>query len=102
MGLALHISIAVLEGLFGLKSPFIRTPKFNIRHSKDQLRKNIYIKKNMSPGTLLEGLRSRYVAGGIMAGIYLGDLGLMLFHIMLCLGFAIVFYQSVKTVKYAS
>jgi cellulose synthase/poly-beta-1,6-N-acetylglucosamine synthase-like glycosyltransferase len=102
MGLSLHNSIAVLEGLFGLKSAFVRTPKFNIRHSKDHLRKNIYISRHTPASTWLEGLLSLYFAFGIAAGVYLGDPGLMIFHIMLSLGFAFVFFQSVKTVKYAS
>ena len=102
MGLSLHNTMAVLEGFFGFKSPFVRTPKFDIRHSKDHLRKNIYIKTRVSSSTWLEGLLSLYFAFGIAAGIYLGDLGLMVFHIMLCLGFASVFYQSVKTIKYVA
>jgi len=101
MGLSLHNTIAVLEGFFGFKSPFVRTPKFDIRHSKDHLRKNIYIENKVSVSTWLEGLLSLYFAFGILAGIYLGDLGLVIFHMMLCMGFASVFYQSVKTVKYA-
>ncbi len=101
MGLSLHNAIAVLEGFFGFKSPFIRTPKFNIRHSQDQLRKNIYMAKKLSLSTLMEGLLSLYFAFGIAAGIYLWDLGLIIFHIMLALGFALVFYQSVKPVSYA-
>jgi len=101
MGLSLHNSIAVLEGLFGFKSTFVRTPKFNIRHSKDLLRKNIYIDRCTSLSTWLEGVLCLYFAFGIVAGLWLGDPGLLVFHIMLCLGFAIVFYQSVKTVKYA-
>jgi len=102
MGLSLHNSIAVLEGLFGFKSPFVRTPKFNIRHSQDQLRENVYIRHKIPFSTWVEGLLSLYFAFGILAGILLGDPGLMIFHIMMCLGFAIVFIQSVKTVKYAA
>ncbi len=102
MGLSLHNTIAVLEGFFGFKSPFVRTPKFGIRHSNDHLRKNIYINHQITFSTWLEGLLSLYFAFGIIAGIYLGDLGLLVFHVMFCLGFASVFYQTVKTVKYAS
>ena len=102
MGLSLHNSIAVLEGLFGFKSPFIRTPKFNIRHSKDVLRENEYIQRKIPATTWFEGLLCLYFAFGVAAGIFLGDLGLLIFHVMLCLGFATVFYQSVKTNTYAS
>ncbi len=102
MGLSLHNSIAVLEGLFGFKSPFVRTPKFDIRHSNDQLRQNIYIGRKISGSTWMEGLLSLYFAFGVISGLLLKDAGLLIFHVMLCLGFAIVFYQSVKTVKYAT
>ena len=101
MGLSLHNSIAVLEGLFGFKSPFVRTPKFDIRHSNDQLRRNVYIRRQVNGSTWMEGILSLYFAFGIAAGIYLGDFGLLIFHIMLCLGFATVFLQSVKRVSYA-
>ncbi|GJM30485.1 MAG: glucosyltransferase [Cyclobacteriaceae bacterium] len=102
MGLSLHNSVAVMEGFFGFKSPFVRTPKFNIRHSKDSLRKNVYVNRQISCLTWVEGLLSLYFAFGIIAGLYLGDSGLLVFHVMLCLGFAMVFVQSVKTVKYAT
>ena len=102
MGLSLHNSIAVLEGLFGFKSPFIRTPKFDIRHSNDTLRENKYIQRKIPATTWFEGLLCLYFAFGVAAGIFLGDLGLLIFHVMLCLGFATVFYQSVKTTTYAS
>ncbi len=101
MGLSLHNTIAVLEGFIGRKSPFVRTPKFDIKHSKDYLRKNIYVVRKLSIGTLIEGALVLYFLFGIGAGLYLWDLGLMIFHVMLTLGFAVVFYESVKSVSYA-
>lgn len=47
MGFSLHNSIAVLEGHWGKKSDFIRTPKFNINNLKDSWKNNKYIKKNV-------------------------------------------------------
>lgn len=98
MGLSLHNGIAVLEGLFGFKSAFIRTPKFNITSKVDDWKENVYIKPKLSLLTVLEGLLSLYFFGGIAAGIYLHDWGLIIFHIMLALGFASVFFQSIKSV----
>ena len=37
MGFSLHNSIAVLEGHFGKRSDFVRTPKFNINALSDTL-----------------------------------------------------------------
>jgi hypothetical protein len=50
---------------------------------------------------IIEGILSLYFIGGISAGILLHDWGLIIFHIMLALGFATVFYQSVKTIRHA-
>lgn len=99
MGLSLHNAWAVLEGFLGIKSSFIRTPKFNIIKKGDAWKKNQYISSGLSVFTVFEGLLSIYFIGGIGVGIYLKDLGLLLFHLMLALGFAAVFYYSVKPLK---
>lgn len=101
MGLSLHNGLAVMEGLFGFKSAFIRTPKFNVTHKEDSWHDNVYIKPKLSVLTLLEGLLSLYFIFGIGSGIYLQDWGLLIFHIMLALGFASVFYQSIKGITHA-
>ena len=100
MGLSLHNGIAVLEGLLGIKSPFIRTPKFNIKSKTDSWKGNIYIKPKVDFLTILEGVLSVYFMFGIAAGIYLDDWGLIIFHVMLVLGFASVFYYSIKPLKH--
>ncbi len=101
MGLSLHNAIAVLEGLLGFKTPFIRTPKFNIQKKTDTWKGNVYIKPKISLVTIMEGVLALYFIFGIWSGIYLHDWGLMLFHIMLTIGFMSVFYHSVKTIKNA-
>ncbi|MEQ9403004.1 MAG: glycosyltransferase family 2 protein [Cyclobacteriaceae bacterium] len=101
MGMALHNSIAVLEGYLGIKTPFVRTPKFNVKSKTDSLKGNIYLKKVLSPVTFLEGLLAIYFVYGIVSGFQLEDYGLMLFHLMLAIGFTYVFLLSVKPVKHA-
>jgi hypothetical protein len=102
MGLSLHNAIAVAEGLLGIRTPFIRTPKFNVNNDKGSLKNNIYVRSGITLSTLVEGLLALYFLFGIAAGIYLKDYGLFLFHLMLFAGFLTVFYQSVKKVKYAA
>lgn len=101
MGLSLHNTIAVLEGFFGFKTPFIRTPKFNIFSKTDSWKDNIYIKQKLNGVTFSEALLCLYFIFGIVSGIALNDLGLLIFHLMLTLGFGFVFYNSVKPVKHA-
>lgn len=94
MGLSLHNSIAVLEGLFGRKTPFIRTPKFNVVAAGDSFLTNKYATRPITGMVLLEGCIALYFLFGIMAGFRLGDLALMPFHFLLFLGFSIVFFYS--------
>lgn len=96
MGLSLHNGIAVVEGLMGRKTPFIRTPKFNVSLKGDSWKGNDYVKIKLSGITILEGLLCLYFLAGLAAGFYLNDLGLLFFHLMLMLGFGGVFYYSVK------
>jgi cellulose synthase/poly-beta-1,6-N-acetylglucosamine synthase-like glycosyltransferase len=95
MGMALHNSLAVLEGLVGIKSPFLRTPKFNVVDKEDQWKGNQYIHWKITPLSLLEGLLALYFLFGIGVGIYLEDYGLVLFHVMLSFGFGTTFIYSV-------
>lgn len=98
MGLSFHNGLAVLEGLVGRKTPFIRTPKFNVSMKGDSWTGNKYIKFKLTFQTVLEGLLSLYFIFGIISGVLLQDWGLMIFHVMLALGFAMVFIYSLKPI----
>lgn len=96
MGLSLHNAIAVSEGLLGRKTPFIRTPKFNIFKKEDKWQNNEYLRPKLSLATVLEGLLCLYFIFGIVSGFAVEDYGLMLFHIMLAFGFGGIFIHSIK------
>ncbi len=95
MGLSLHNAIAVLEGYFGKKTAFIRTPKFNIISKNDKWEGNKYLISNISFLTILEALLSVYFLIGIFYAFVFKDFGLLPFHIMLAFGFGYVAYSSV-------
>ncbi|MFD0834265.1 cellulose synthase family protein [Mariniflexile aquimaris] len=101
MGFSLHNSIAVLEGHWGKKSEFVRTPKFNISSIKDSWKKNKYIKKSISIHVIFEGLLMSYFAFGMYSAFIVGDqggdFGLFPFHLMLFLGFGYVFIKSITS-----
>lgn len=96
MGLALHNGIAVMEGYLGRKTPFIRTPKFNLSKKDDEWTGNKYIKTNLNWINIMEFGLACYFAFGVVKGIQLSDFGLIPFHLMLSLGFLTVFYFSFK------
>ncbi len=101
MGFSLHNSIAVLEGHWGKKSEFVRTPKFNISSIKDSWKKNKYIKKTISIHVIFEGILMLYFAFGMYSAFIVGnqggDFGLFPFHLMLFLGFGYVFIKSLTS-----
>jgi cellulose synthase/poly-beta-1,6-N-acetylglucosamine synthase-like glycosyltransferase len=96
MGFSFHNSIAVLEGLWGKKSEFIRTPKFNIESLKDKWKDNIYISKKVSKNIIVEGLLVIYFVFGLYSGYKLNDYALFPFHLMLLVGYGYVFYKSLR------
>ncbi len=96
MGFSLQNTIAVLEGLTGKKSDFIRTPKLNIEGLKDSWRQNIYLSKKIPKISFVEGLLACYFIFGIYTGVRMHDFGLFPFHIMLSLGFGYVCIKSLR------
>ena len=99
MGLSLHNAVAVAEGLLGFKSPFLRTPKFNVTNAKEKWKKNVYVQGKLSPTVILEALLALYFGFGIYVGVQMQDFGLILFHVMLMLGFGAVAYYSFRQVR---
>ena len=96
MGLSLHNALAVLEGYSGKKSPFVRTPKFNIESNGGVWKNNKYLTKRINPLTYLELGLSLYFILAIGIGVYLGDSGLLPFHLMMAFGFGVIGIYSVK------
>ena len=93
--------MAVFEGLIGKKTPFVRTPKFNITDKKDTWHGNKYFKKRINPLIALEGLLSIYFFGGLALAFYFQDFALLPFHLLLSLGFLLVFYYSIQHTRNA-
>ncbi|MDH3649815.1 MAG: glycosyltransferase, partial [Saprospiraceae bacterium] len=96
MGLSLHNTVAVIQGYIGKKSAFIRTPKFNIKDLKDSFRSRKYLQRKVSWTTIIEGGLCLYFLYAIVLGIRLNDTSLILFHLLLALGYGAIFILSLK------
>ncbi|WP_296703234.1 cellulose synthase family protein [Algoriphagus sp.] len=96
MGLALHNAQAVWEGLTGKKSPFIRTPKFNLESGKQGLKSNNYIKFKIPFTTYFEGLFAVIFWIMVFLHVQWGTFEMLPFHLMLALGYSLVFITSFK------
>ena len=99
MALSLHNTIAVIEGLAGKKSSFVRTPKFNVMSGSNSWKSNKYLSKPVSLLSIFEGILSVYYLFGVVIGIVYGDYGLLPFHLMLFIGFSILFYYNFNQVR---
>ncbi len=97
MGLALHNSQAVLEGLTGKKSPFIRTPKFNLEAGNVSLQANTYRLRALPMSTWLEGGMGLLFGGMVVLGIVYDNFLFLPFHGLLALGYSLVFISSFRT-----
>jgi len=96
MGLSFHNSIAVVEGWMGRKTPFVRTPKFNVNTQSDSWQENKYLTKSLGKSTWIELLLMLYFIVVLAIEIYLGNLGLVPFHLMLIVGYGSVLYYTFK------
>ena len=97
MGMSLHNAVAVLEGYFGKKSAFIRTPKFNLLDSKkSSWVNNCYLKSKISWTSIAEVLLVFYFLGAILLAFKYQDFALLPFHLMLFLGFLTVSYYTIS------
>src|SRR5690606_30631401 len=96
MWLSLNNSIALLEGHFGKKSEFIRTPKFNINNLKDSWKGNIYLNNGSSFKIIPEILLLLYFIFGVYSAFALEDYGLVLFHLMLVAGFGFIISKELS------
>jgi len=82
----------------GIKSSFVRTPKFNVA-KKGEFKGNKYDKKSLSIiniGELLLFLLFAFTA--VNRAIY-GDLGMVPFHLMLATGYGLVFFYTIKEIR---
>ncbi len=98
MGLSFHNSIAVVEGWMGRKTPFVRTPKFNVNKQSDSWQENKYLAKSINKSTWIELLLMLYFIAVLAIEIYLSSFGLVPFHLMLIIGYGSVLYYTFKQI----
>lgn len=94
LGLSLHHAIAVIEGYAGRKTPFIRTPKFNVGKGLPGNLTTQYADHKISFIAILEGITTLIFLTAICFDLLFQDVGMLAFHFMLALGFSMVVYHS--------
>ncbi|MBL4703593.1 MAG: glycosyltransferase family 2 protein [Flavobacteriales bacterium] len=104
MSLSLYNSIGVIEGYLGKKSPFVRTPKFNVNKDGDiDWKSNKYHGsiKSLSLISWLEATVIVYFSFGFIMAVKIGQLTLVPFYGMLIFGFSYSLILTIRHTKYA-
>jgi len=92
MGISLNNALAVVEGLLGIKSVFVRTPKFNV---SDRQKAGIVNTQRKKQNWLLPveiALTIYYGVGGATLAFYYRDFSMFPYHMMLSFGFGMICY----------
>jgi hypothetical protein len=92
MGLSVQNAIAVMQGLAGKASAFIRTPKA----SSATVAHNMYLERRVNWITLVELGVFFYFIYGISVSFYLGDYFMLLFFLMISYGVGFIVYESLR------
>ncbi len=93
VGLSFHNSVAVLEGYLGIKSSFVRTPKYNII-GNGRKRISTQQKNPISNMVIVEGLLTLLFCLALVGAVQLKEYSFFVFHLMLALGFGSIFVVS--------
>ena len=96
MGLALHNSIAVLEGFSGRKTAFVRTPKSGQMTAGDPASRSAYQRAGIPRVVIFEGILSICFLAAVIQGVRSGVEGFLIFHLMLMSGYGALCLYSIK------
>tara|TARA_B100000427_G_C14958638_1_gene355729 strand:+ start:165 stop:467 length:303 start_codon:yes stop_codon:yes gene_type:complete len=97
MGIGLYVSIGVIQGFFGVKSDFIRTPKFNIIN-RDYVGTNIYDRVTFKPVLVFEFLLMLYSFFGLFYCLKSSSYFMLVFILMIAIGTG---YSSFNSIRHA-
>jgi cellulose synthase/poly-beta-1,6-N-acetylglucosamine synthase-like glycosyltransferase len=96
IGLSLSNAIGIVQGYLGIKSGFIRTPKFNAITLKDSVMKSKYAETKINWLTLIEGLLIFYFLFGLVEAFYFKNYGSIPLLLLAFTGFSMVFGLSIQ------
>lgn len=96
MGMSLHNARAAIQGYFGKRTPFVRTPKWNLVGQTGGLSNKRYVSEKIPVITWFEGAFGLYFLLALIYDLSIGEWGFVLMHLMLFFGFTFVFTFSLR------
>jgi len=95
MGFSINNTRAVLQGLFKVRTPFIRTPKYELIGTRGTFSGKKY-SISTDKMVIVEILMSLYSCLGVVIAVYYFELGIVPFMLMFFAGFSLIGYLSIK------
>jgi cellulose synthase/poly-beta-1,6-N-acetylglucosamine synthase-like glycosyltransferase len=96
IGISLSNAFGIIQGYFGIKSAFIRTPKFNWNSAESRSAVNRYARSSINGVTVAEGLLALYFLFGLITALRLKNFGLVPMFILAMVGFSMVFILTLR------
>ncbi|HEV8081499.1 MAG TPA: cellulose synthase family protein [Chitinophagaceae bacterium] len=96
IGLSLSNSIGIMQGYLGIKSGFVRTPKFNAVNKDDKKIRRSYIQNKITWLNVFEGLLIFYFLFGVIQSIYFKNYASLPLLVMALTGFSMIFALGIK------
>lgn len=98
MGLAVNNTKAVFEGLFNMKSEFVRTPKYKIVSKEDSWEDKQYVAKKLPWTTYVEAFMAVYCFIGVCVAVATAQIAAIPFQMMFFMGFAVTSILTIQQV----
>jgi cellulose synthase/poly-beta-1,6-N-acetylglucosamine synthase-like glycosyltransferase len=96
LAMSVQNTVAVLEGILGKRSPFVRTPKLSATGTKN----NSYLNNTINWLVFFEMACFIYFFSGIVLSFYYADYFLLLFFFMMCSGLLILLYPTLSAIRF--
>jgi cellulose synthase/poly-beta-1,6-N-acetylglucosamine synthase-like glycosyltransferase len=96
IGISLSNSIGILQGYLGIKSGFVRTPKFNTINSEYKVMRSKYAETKINWLTFTEGFLIFYFLFGLIQAFSFKNFGSIPLLLMAFTGFFIIFWLSIQ------
>ena len=95
MGFSINNTRAVIQGLFKLRTPFIRTPKYELIGNRGSFSGKKY-GISTDKMVIIEIFMSLYSCLGVVVAVYYFEIGIIPFMLMFFVGFSLIGYLSIK------
>ncbi|MBA4141091.1 MAG: glycosyltransferase [Segetibacter sp.] len=99
IGVSLNNAIGIIKGYSGIKSGFVRTPKFNTASVANKFYKNKYNQIKIDGITVMEGILILYFLFAIILSFRFQDHWMIPLYVIAVIGFSIVFISSIRERK---